>query len=1547
MKNNLPNIALPFEWLFARLEAAGFVIDTSRKMRLLRLIDAKGSDYVGRWKDLKYLLAPFLAQNEQQQQEFYQLFDAFVEECEQEALPQLIQPTWWQRNRTTLLLTLFATVLLTLAAWGISKWLTPEQQVAVPVQIQAIEDPFLPDTATLILANATAVQEGINFRWEIRSAETGNLLFESPDDTLRWVPEGNHPRGKTIVRLEAQNVDTARINPLYQEASFSVVCAAQPIVRDQDLFPAPRATLVQGSTQTFRLENALVTDSVEWEFPNGEILTGPSVTHTLGEAASQLSVRLRVIRGEHCRTEKPLNYSLGANKPFLSLLPLEEIEPKRSHQYNFWYWLLVLLPLALLPWLYRRWRRQFDREPVKQVRELADLEAMYPIHDQAPYFIPYRDRRNLIRVPAQFFRIADVLRRREEGLRTEFDSKASISATVQAGGYPSWRDRNLSRPAAYLILCQWHEERHQMDRLLGRLVQFLVEQDAPVQLLWHDGSFERVWEQGGESTTLHQWYRNHPGHRLIVLGDGLGLVNQSIAPEPMLVQKRVKPLLQWERRLLLTTRPTADWNWQEALLYQHFHLYPATTGGILDGVEQLDRLEEVQPGKAKRDFESKQQRYPEISAQYRRLDTVEDLRDWLSDDPELFRWLCGLAVTNHPDWSLTIAIGQALGMEVTHDRLLRLARIPWLASNEPSNHLRLDLLRQLSDNDTVLARQCLIDELEAVKEQVQGGFAEVEWTTTLAVQRFALDPKLPEHKQQIRELQQIGLLDMEQEAELEYIVTERADASGVSEAAKEGLKPWLEEEDPVEPVRWITRESIAALILVLLSLTGGILGLSYNLSDPVGPPQHVLHSEMVQTDSLGIYVNEAIRISQRRDSLESWTEWLSREDSLQLAMDLLDRAARHREEYAIQTPQGFPDSTVSVRLKGPLDSARFAILYNYTVKAFNFFLADSSDLTYLVDVDLGDDTLLLWKQEPGNTPFYLHSQHLLGLYDYYLSKAVRDGEYLMDSASACYDRIVRYNPGYFDSLRDETMVVNLETLLGEQVVDDRVFLHARLIDANTGAAVPNARVRIADGPEVVSDVKGTVYYRYPEAPQGRTPGQVTLQVEAEGYPTSGYAFQLHRDSSQMEEIRLRKQELRMEVSQTSGCVPLEVTCQLVSEKEVASASWLGMEEVTVLSKGPGLRTYLFEQAGRYQLVVAITYADGSSDTLVNIPTVRAYDEPAIDITATPRDNDPLTYNIFATTNQDSIDFTWTIEGQTYRIGSPRHTFSGPGTYTIQLSIAGRCGTSEMTKEVVAKQDTVDNFIAPTMISIPGGTFTMGDVMGDGEDDDETTHEVTLRGFQMAATELSFAEYDLFCEATDRDRPEDEGWGRGQRPVIDVDWYDAVEYCNWLSEQLGYRPVYTISGTRVFADWTANGFRLPTEAEWEYAARQAGQRVRFGNGRDTADTDEINFNGSAVYKKPYSNVGEYRSQTLPVRSLRPNSLGLYHMSGNVLEWCWDWYGGYPESAQRNPYGPTSGDDRVLRGGSFDNGPVDCRVAYRDINAPGNRYDDVGFRLTRTP
>jgi len=169
------------------------------------------------------------------------------------------------------------------------------------------------------------------------------------------------------------------------------------------------------------------------------------------------------------------------------------------------------------------------------------------------------------------------------------------------------------------------------------------------------------------------------------------------------------------------------------------------------------------------------------------------------------------------------------------------------------------------------------------------------------------------------------------------------------------------------------------------------------------------------------------------------------------------------------------------------------------------------------------------------------------------------------------------------------------------------------------------------------------------------------------------------------------------------------------------------------------------------------------------------------------------------------------------------------------------------------------------------------------------------------------------------------------PVENISWYDAIEYCNRLSQREGLTPVYTIDNTEKTVTWdrNANGYRLPTEAEWEYACR-AGTTTPFNTGNQITSS-QARFRGS---------------NTATVGSFKPNAWGLYDMHGNVSEWCWDWFGNYSSGLQTDPVGASSGAKRVQRGGSWDNASGEyLRSAFRSSSAPDfcSQYD--GFRIVR--
>lgn len=240
------------------------------------------------------------------------------------------------------------------------------------------------------------------------------------------------------------------------------------------------------------------------------------------------------------------------------------------------------------------------------------------------------------------------------------------------------------------------------------------------------------------------------------------------------------------------------------------------------------------------------------------------------------------------------------------------------------------------------------------------------------------------------------------------------------------------------------------------------------------------------------------------------------------------------------------------------------------------------------------------------------------------------------------------------------------------------------------------------------------------------------------------------------------------------------------------------------------------------------------------------------------------------------------------------------------------------------------------ILVKKGRFTMGSNIG--KKDEKPVHAVTIqRDFYIYETETTFNSYDAYCTATGTPKPKDEGWGRENHPVINVSWVDAVKYCNWLSSKYPQlTPVYKIKNkNKVKIDPDANGFRLPSEAEWEYAAK-GGHRLnnsnKYAGSRDNWE--------SVAYHNPY--------QTGPVKSKQPNELGIYDMSGNVYEWTQDfWLDSYK-------FAPKDGsayiknkvyNEHTIRGGRFNSNPSLLRVTHRTQEQENTKRHGVGFRVVR--
>ena len=247
--------------------------------------------------------------------------------------------------------------------------------------------------------------------------------------------------------------------------------------------------------------------------------------------------------------------------------------------------------------------------------------------------------------------------------------------------------------------------------------------------------------------------------------------------------------------------------------------------------------------------------------------------------------------------------------------------------------------------------------------------------------------------------------------------------------------------------------------------------------------------------------------------------------------------------------------------------------------------------------------------------------------------------------------------------------------------------------------------------------------------------------------------------------------------------------------------------------------------------------------------------------------------------------------------------------------------------------------------IPAGSFEMGAA----EESDAPVHTVKLKAFSIAETELTYGEWSKVRSWAEPFGYEFDqvGEGRGEEhPVTNVSWYDAVKYCNAKSERAGLKPCYYTGKGRTFADvyragrknltelmvdWGADGYRLPTEAEWEKAARGGVNGQRYPSGANLSKDD--------------ANYDDTKGGTKKVKGYPPNNFGLYDVAGNVWEWCWDWYESGYGGSNVNPHGPEHGDFRVVRGGGWSNHIEFCRVAYRDNYGPRGANGLNGIRLAR--
>ncbi len=804
-------ISLPLEALFIALDQAQFDTSPATRVRAWRVLEGLGREkFLHHPAALKTYLAPVFVRNAAEQERFYAIFDRFVEEwmtpVPDPAVETVDPPVVEKKPGLTFLQkwsalpviwkVLAGAIALGLCAliWFMSR---PAQKITMPEPDFSAQKNLFTAGDTAFYTNTTDYSKHdstqYEYSWRLERMDGTVELMGPPSNPWRFVvPAADTGAARQIV-LTLLHKPSGKASAKYTD--LTIACANRPSI-PQLLVPT---SVVIGKSQRMGIAGKPLRGlKYRWQIIGDTLLEKPVFNYTFTRNGTRevfLVVQDTTQPGS-CTADTTFAIRVGEEKVTLpyKALQADTIEPVAMYS-----WLTYLLMSLLGIGMIVTWVKWAARKPPAVEPAAPGIRTPVPEHtDRPPYFIPFRAQNGVVRTTREQYRLGDALRRRQEGRHRVLDIPATLRATLDRGGYPAIRYRYLSRPTDYLFLVDEQLPGNHQARLFRHLAENLRGQDVALEMFWYDADFHRFWNrdlpQGTSIEGLQRWF---PEHRLVLLGDGHSLIAQTADTTARLQPRILSALKGWSARLLLTPVSPGAWNWREGALFRAFSLFPADVRGLSDAATFIETgldSEDLPPSFWTWQQQQAEHRRPaEGTATEPAWRTAQDHANYLAPYPtDLLRWFRALTVTPTPVWETTLAIAKALGIPVSHDRLLALARIPALQEGAWHPRLLRELRQTLDKNDERLARTAVRAELEAVRDLAKDSHAARDLESSLAVQQFILDADDSDNQALVLALLNAGLISRRQEEELDFAVS-RLDNRSTT------VRDWIIEHQPAPP----------------------------------------------------------------------------------------------------------------------------------------------------------------------------------------------------------------------------------------------------------------------------------------------------------------------------------------------------------------------------------------------------------------------------------------------------------------------------------------------------------------------------------------------------------------------------------------------------------------------------------------------------------------------------------------------------------------------------------------------------------------------------